>query len=441
MDSYLSRHSYTVSVFDLNIALYNEVGSNLKYLWEQKSYDWWTSGVLFEEIWPKLKDLAYRNIDKILKRFETRNIGFSVNFAGIKLTSEIIKHIRSTDKKVNIIVGGWACQNEHMRGLLPKDMVDVFVVGEGEETLAEVLEALNGRALKNEVRGAIFNKDSGHIYKQRPSIMDLDSIPWPTFSCLDLSMYKFRKLPIFSSRGCIGNCSFCNDHSSSKPYRFRSAQNIFDEIRYHVIHNHVMDFSFKDLLCNGNLEQLDRLCDLIIGSGLDIRWDSQAIARKEMTYEFLRKLKKAGCRTLVYGVESFSDNVLRRMRKIFTAKIAENVIMDTCAAGIYAYVNIIVGFPGETEDNFIQTCQAMRRISASSLVKVSAVSVCLINFGSELNARHEDYGLLLPDDPAIRAKQWASSDGRNTYEIRNERARRMLELIEKLGLTYATATI
>jgi hypothetical protein len=75
------------------------------------------------------------------------------------------------------------------------------------------------------------------------------------------------------------------------------------------------------------------------------------------------------------------------------------------------------------------------------LVKVSAVSVCLINFGSELNARHEDYGLLLPDDPAIRAKQWASSDGRNTYEIRNERARRMLELIEKLGLTYATATI
>jgi radical SAM superfamily enzyme YgiQ (UPF0313 family) len=421
--------------------LYNKAGSDLKYLWEQKSYDWWVDSALFETTWLKLKDITFSCINEALRCFNTSNIGLSVNFAGIKLASEVIKYIHSVGEGKKIIVGGWACQNGHMRGLFPKGLVDVFVVGEGEETLADVLQSFDGCMEKSQVRGAIFDKEPDYIYRQREPIIDLDSIPWPTFAGLDLTMYKNRGLPLFTSRGCIGNCSFCNDHSSSKPYRFRSAQSIFDEIKYHVINNHAVDFSFKDLLCNGNIEQLGRLCDLIINSGLDIKWDSQAVAREEMTYDFLRKLKKAGCNTLIYGVESFSDNVLRKMKKIFTAKTAEDVIMDTCAAGIYAYVNIIVGFPGETEDDFVQTCRALERISVSSFVRVGAISVCLINFGSELNTRYEDYGLILPDDTTIRAKEWASSDGSNTYEIRNERARRILGLVEKLGLTYATTTI
>ena len=330
--------------------------------------------------------------------------------------------------------------NEHMRGLFPKELIDVFVIGEGEETLKEVMEALKGRREENKVRGAIFVKETGYVYEPRPPVMDLDTIPWPDFSGIDLNMYKCRVLPLFTSRGCISNCSFCNDSPLSKPYRFRSAENIFDEIKYHVESNKINHFAFKDLLCNGNMPQLSSLCDLIINSGQKISWNSQAIPRKEMTCDFLRKLKKSGCEALIYGVESFSDNVLRQMRKIFTKETAEKVLKDTHKAGINAQINIIVGFPGETEDDFKETCEAIKR-TRNYITQIGAVSVCLVNNDSALDLHYEDYGLIMSPDPGIRAKKWVSADGKNTYEIRKERAEKIVNLIERVGLAYQTITI
>ncbi len=247
-------------------------------------------------------------------------------------------------------------------------------------------------------------------------------------------------MPLFTSRGCIGTCSFCNDWHISKPYRYRSAQNVFEEIKFHTEDKHIDVFSFKDLLCNGNIERLNLLSDLIINSGIKIRWDSQAIPRKEMTYELLCKLKKSGCETLIYGVESFSNKVLRRMKKIFTKEVAEKVIKDTHAVGISTMVNIIVGFPGETESDFQETYEAIER-NQKFISQIGAISVCLVNNDSDLELYPENYGLVLPTDPKIRAKKWVSIDGENKYEIRKERAENILELINRVGLLYATITI
>ncbi|TAM38050.1 radical SAM protein, partial [bacterium] len=271
-------------------------------------------------------------------------------------------------------------------------------------------------------------------------IMDLDKISWPTFEEFDLRLYKYRILPLFSSRGCIGKCTFCNDWAFCSPYRFRSARNIFEEIKYQIANNHVKAFAFKDLLCNGNIEELNSLCDLLINSKLKISWDSQAIARKEMNYELLRKLRESGCNCLIYGVESFSDNVLRRMGKIFTKGIVEKVLEDTNKAGLAALINIIVGFPGETEEDFRETMEAIER-NRKYIRKVSAVSVCLVNGKSDLDLNCKKYGISFPLDAKIRAKQWVSLDGKNTYEIRRQRAQKVIDLLKQLGLSYDTATL
>ncbi|MCK4916631.1 MAG: B12-binding domain-containing radical SAM protein [Candidatus Omnitrophica bacterium] len=440
LSDYLKKHDYYVYPFDLNIELYHSAKAADKYLWEQKSYDHWVKDELYEKTWHSLRKISGKILEQAFKKYNTEYVGLSVNFASIKIAGEIIKVIKSLNPRTKIILGGWGCVNGHMRSLFPKELVDVFVIGEGEETLLEVLDKLKGKIDKTRIPGAIFNKLGQDTYESRESIIDLDSIPWPKYSEFNLNLYIKKAMPLFASRGCIGHCTFCNDWPLSKPYRFRSAHNIFEEIQYHVKTYHINYFSFKDLLCNGNIEELNLLCDLIIDSGLQIHWDSQAITRKEMTRELLRKLKRSGCGTLIYGVENFSNNVLRRMKKMFTKEIAEKVLKNTYEIGINACINIIVGFPGETEMDFEENLESIKR-NYKYITQIGAVSVCLVNNDSDLEINSKEYGLVLPDDSRTRAKKWYTSDGQNTYEIRKMRADKMLKLIKDLKLSYATITV
>ena len=440
LSSYLRKYGYRTSVFDLNIVLYEAVKHDLKYLWEQKSHEWWISDDLFQKTWLQLKDITNACLRDVLKRENTKCIGLSVNSTGKYFAMEVIKFIKSIDSKTKIIVGGWGCITEQMRSLFPRELIDVFVLGEGEETLREVLEVFIHQRESRNILGAIFQKDFESEYKPRPPIKNLDEIPWPTFSEFDLHKYKHPVLPLLTSRGCIGRCSFCNDWVMMRTYRFRSAQNILKEIQYHIEYNHVTAFGFKDLLCNGDISRLQALSALIINGGIKINWDSQAIPRKEMTYELLCQLKNSGCRALIYGIESFSNNVLKKMRKMFTKEIAERVLEDTHKAGIEIDINIIVGFPGETEQDFAETMMAIER-NRRYITQIGAVSICLVNNDCDLELNSQKYGLVLPEDPKIRPTQWHTKDYTNTYEIRTERAKKILELVHELKLTYQMSTL
>lgn len=440
LSSYLRKYGYKTSVFDLNISLYKSAGRNLKYLWEQKSYNWWVDEDLFKNSRILLKEVAKNCITEILQKEDAKYIGLSVNFASIKFANELIKIIKDVESQAKVILGGWGCINEHMRSLFPEGLVDAFVVGEGEETLKEVIEALDGHRKQDEVLGAVFTREYNPVYKPRPPIMNLDNLPWPTFSEFNLDQYTTKKLPLFTSRGCISTCSFCNDWQMSSPYRSRSAGNVFEEIKYHIENNHIRVFSFKDLLCNGNISELNSLCDLMINSGIKIGWDSQAIPRKEMAYELLCKLRKSGCESLIYGVESFSGDVLKQMKKMFNKEIAERVLRDTHNAGINALINIIVGFPGETEKDFQETLEVIER-NQKYITGVGAISVCLVNNDCDLDINYQDYGLVLASDLGVRAKEWSLVDGENNYEIRRRRAEKTIELVNQLGLSYVTATL
>jgi len=440
LTSYLEKHGCSAYPLDLNIILSGLAAKKDKYLWEQRSYDAWVDDGFYEKTWPSLRDITRRVIKKALSGYDTKCIGLSVNFAGIKVAGEIIKIIKSIDRDMNIIVGGWSCVNAHMRGLFPKGLVDIFVVGEGEKTLLEVVNKFKKKEDGDDIPGAIFVKSNQTTCKHRDMITDLDSIPWPTYDKFNLNLYTSRTIPLFTSRGCIGHCTFCNDWALSKPYRFRSANNVFSEIRHHAQKYGISYFSFKDLLCNGNIDELNMLCELIANSDLDIHWDSQAIPYKAMTSKLLSNLKSAGCGTLIYGVENFSNNVLRTMQKIFTREIAERVLRQTSEAGIATCINIIVGFPGETEADFEENLDAIRK-NHKYITQIGAVSVCLVNNDNDLDINPKKYGIVLLDDPSVRAKKWHTINGENTYDIRKSRAERLLKLIGELNLPYATVTL
>jgi len=438
--SYLEKHDCLAYPLDLNAILCTLVAKKNKYLWEQKSYDAWVDDAFYEKVWGSLRNVTQNAIKQAFSKYDTKCIGLSANFASIKFAGEVIKIIKSKDSNIKIIVGGWGCINSHMRSLFPQDLVDIFVIGEGEKTLLEVMKKIKKGGDANIVTAASFSKLDQVTCESRDVITDLDSIPWPTYDKFDLNLYTSRTLPLFTSRGCIGHCAFCNDWPLSKPYRIRSAKNIFAEIQHHAIKHGVSNFSFKDLLCNGSIDELNLLCELIISSDLEIHWDSQAIPYKVMTRKLLSILKKAGCGTLIYGVESFCNNVLRAMGKIFTKETAERVIRETNEAGISTYVNIIVGFPGETEADFQESLDAIRK-SQKYITRIGAISVCLINNNSDIDVDPMKYGLALSEVPSTWPKKWHTLSGDNTYEIRKDRVERLLKLIGELNLPHEKATL
>lgn len=440
LSSYLQKSGYRTKIFDLNIVLYNLVNGGSCFLWEQKNFYCWVDTGSFRDTWGRLRELTRNFVDRIMAGPPVSYIGLSVNFAGIYFARELIHLIRAKNKGVKIIVGGWGGNDPYMRGRFADDPPDVFVAGEGENVICEVLEFLSGRRQARDCPSLAHRTENVPVFECRIPVIDLDTIPLPKFEDYHLGLYRYPIIPIFGSRGCIGRCAFCNDWRLSKPFRSHSARYIFEEIKYHVEHSGITIFSFKDLLCNGDMKQLDELCDLLIASKMKISWDSQAIARQEMTYSFLCKLKKSGCSSLVYGAESFSDNVLKRMGKLFSRETIAAVLRDTSRAGIIPMVNIIVGFPGETDHDFQQTVDFIEK-NRKYIKGMGAISVCLVNGGSDLDFERDKYGIVLPDDGRIRAKQWYSRDGSNTYEVRKKRAGKIIELVKHLEIRYDTCTL
>ena len=126
-------------------------------------------------------------------------------------------------------------------------------------------------------------ENNSKAFKPRSLITDLDTIAFPTYEELDLDKYTKRSLSMLTTRGCINQCAFCHEHVYwGSKFRFMSPENVLEELRYHVENNKIRYFIFNDFLINGNMAQLESLCDLIIENKLDISWVSNALVREGM---------------------------------------------------------------------------------------------------------------------------------------------------------------
>jgi hypothetical protein len=208
----------------------------------------------------------------------------------------------------------------------------------------------------------------------------------------------------------------------------------------------VSNFEFNDLLCNGNLKQLENICDLILEKNLEIRWSSYAAINAGMSLDLCRKMFAAGCRGLCYGLESGSDTILKKMNKKYTAQNAETVIRNTFKSGIHTGINIIIGFPGETEPEFRETCDFVRR-NVEYIDEVTNVSTCFIMPESDLGKNLTQYGVCFPAntecDPNCKSRyDDAGGDGSSYYALpdntplkRAQRLRTFLSLLSRLNVT------
>jgi len=242
---------------------------------------------------------------------------------------------------------------------LKKMLADAVVIGEGEITVINLLEALEHKRSLYSVNGIAFLENGKCIVTPPQDLIpDIDSIPFPAWDLFPIDHYALlrmphiknseRCLPVLSGRGCTFRCNFC--YRMDKGFRGRSLESIVEEIDILKRDYAISYISFSDELLMSSTERTVALCEGFLKNKLNVRWDCNG----RLNYakpDVLKLMKEAGCVFINYGIESMDEQALRNMNKALTVKQIISGIEYTLAAGISPGLNIIFGNIGETAES------------------------------------------------------------------------------------------
>ncbi len=240
---------------------------------------------------------------------------------------------------------------------LEKTGADIVVMGEGEETIIELIDAIGAKRPLNAVRGIAY-KENGQliITEKRSLIADVDSITWPAYELFPVSIYRLFRfpgtsncdfvMPVLSGRGCKFTCNFC--YRIDEGFRPRGAAGIIEEIRFLKKNYGITYIIFSDELFMSSAHRAVELSEAFIRAELNIKWWCNG-RLNFATAEVLQTMKKAGCVFINYGIESYDDDMLRVMNKALTVKQIDKGIEETVKQGIIPGLNLIFGNINETE--------------------------------------------------------------------------------------------
>lgn len=405
LKAYLRQKGYNAKCFDFNIDLYKCI----------KDKSWWNLNnpelFILKKEFETVKSTIISFIKKWAKQIlseKSKIIGFSLYMSTVNTSLLLAKELKKQQPNIKLIAGG--PEATRIKDKIQKENIfDYIIKGEGEVFLHNVVEQIKK------------STDIGYTDK---FIKDLDFLPFPDYSDFNLSLYtKPYQLPIVTSRGCIGNCTFCADKPLWKIYRYRHAENIYDEIKYMAKKYAVKNFEFVDSTMNGNLKELSKLCDLIIKNRIKIKWSGKAILRKDMNFKLLKKMKQAGCMSLAYGMESGSQTVLNDMGKNIKVEEAEKIIKDAFKAGIDVCCFLIIGYPIETENDFQLTLDFIKR-NYKYIKEFDQITGCHIEYNSYLGQNLDRYKIEFKKDG------WHSPN--STPTIRKRRLNKVKQFLEIL---------
>ena len=439
LSAYLRDKGVKANVMDLNKSFYLN-HPDFAMLWHVENKSFWSNESTFSLILKIFEKDIEDFIDKILL-YNCDILGFSVIDPKERLTIEFIKRIKDRAPEKRIVLGGPATSTSEQRKIFLDNIdncIDVFVVGEGEEVLFNLIERFKSKKDIKDVAGCFTKSKRGWVHKERVVLSSLGKIPFPTYEEFDMNLYG-KSLLVEWSRGCLARCAFCKNWRLSPFYRKRSADQVMNELTYHKAINGISDFTVTDNILNGDLNNLEAICDKIIKENLRIRWTGQIAPHKDMNLRLFKKMKESGCYKLQIGLESGSNKVLKLMRKTFTAEISETNIRFAKAAGIETEVFVIIGFPGETEFDFKMTSNFVKR-NSDYIDTIKSINTLHLVAGTEVFQKGEQSFGMRPLPKENWHYLWETNNG-NTYKVRKRRACELLNLAYDLGIKVMETNI
>jgi magnesium-protoporphyrin IX monomethyl ester (oxidative) cyclase len=279
--------------------------------------------------------------------------------------------------------------------VLSDPAVDYVVIGEGEETIIDLIDCLEGNKDISTLDGISYKeKGKVKIIPKTKFIEDLDKLPFPARHLLNMEKYfgleashghrkKKRFSPIVTSRGCPAGCTFCSAHRVwGRKFRARSAENVVAEMKHIKEKYGIEEIMFEDDNTTLNVQRAEKIFDLMIKEKLNFAWDTpNGIAAWTLNERLIDKMKESGCYKINLALESGSQYVLNNiikkplnLEKVKPfAKYAKKIGLDV---GIF----LIMGLPGETESQMKESF----KLAAELGIWHPFVSVATPYPGSEL---------------------------------------------------------
>ncbi len=365
------------------------------------------------------------NPDLILHETSTSSIGTDLDIAS-KLKKSTRAKVALAGPHVSVLVETILRDN---------DFIDFILVGEYELTLLELCRHLVKGQPVWEVAGLTLrdDRDNIRINPRRPSIKDLDSLPWPARHFLPMQNYRdtFCDMPhpmlqILASRGCPYRCIFClwpdvmyGDHN----YRVRNPKDVVDEVEQCQAEYKFKSFYFDDDTFNLGKERIISLCREIKTRNLGIPWAAMCRA-DAIDEEMLRGMKDSGLIAVKYGIESATQAVVDASGKRLDLKKAEKAIELTRELGIRFHLTFTFGLPGETRETIKRTIDYALQNNPDAL-----------QFSLVTPFPGTEYYAILKKKGNITAGSWEEYDGAGRSVIRTE-ALSQKELEYWLGEAY-----
>ncbi len=307
-----------------------------------------------------------------VRREDPEILGFSTFSSSGRSAAVISNKVKEKNPNLILIFGGYYATFNADRILRKYPSVDIIVKGEGENTIVELVDALKRKSNLKDVQGIAY-RDGNDIFStpDRPLIKDLDSLPFPDRSLLDVEYHSLiagakiatkKFTSIISSRGCTYRCRFCSAQKSAcNVWRPRSVENTIKELCY-LSSEGFRQFIFVDDSLTLNQKRVIKLCKSIRKEKLDIEWFCEGRVDNS-SYEMLKELSQAGCKVIFLGIESASQRILDYYNKQITPQQSKKAVTTARKAGIDLIIgSFILGAPHETLEEIQNTLEFAKQL-------------------------------------------------------------------------------
>jgi anaerobic magnesium-protoporphyrin IX monomethyl ester cyclase len=272
---------------------------------------------------------------------------YTLCFYDVLSTAKRIKAIRPATK---VVLGGPHIALFPGETLLHPE-IDFAISGDGERPLLELIKVLaEGHGALSGIPSLHYRDATGQILMNGPAHIekDLDSLPFPCRDDLDEQRYhspffaERGSATISTSRGCPFDCTFCD--VTDKVFRARSVGSVIAEVEHLVNEHGIRSFFILDDLFNITEQRVLDFCDRILEKKLRIRWVFRGRVDR-MSEAVAAKCAEAGCVHVIFGIEDFSDEGLKLIRKRISLARTVEAFQMIRHAGIKTTANFIIGFP------------------------------------------------------------------------------------------------
>ncbi|MFC1690541.1 B12-binding domain-containing radical SAM protein [Nanoarchaeota archaeon] len=340
---------------------------------------------------------------------------------------KILSICKEINPNIITIIGGAHISALPKETLKYYSSIDFGIIGEGEITLVELLKTIQKKESLSTVKGICY-RDGKEIKlnQRRELIEDLDILPFPAYDLLPVEKYCVplhhvgfgQRVPtkpfaaIFTSRGCPYNCTYCASKVIwERKVRFRNPKNVLAEIDHLVKNFNIKVIDIADDIFTINNKVFNAILDGLIERDYDLHFNCLSRVNT-IDMEKLKKLKKAKCYLIRYGVESGSQKVLNLMKKNITKEEVIKAFKMTHKVGIPASASFIIGHPGETNATVKETIDLAKKIDpvlAHFFVAIPLVGTELHDIarikGLIVNNMGWEQWVQMPDEPILRTEK------------------------------------